>query len=311
VQEATESQPTDNAVRLAMRTLAKHPELATKLVAPEETQLWFRPYPEFRMLVPSLLQKLGRLATLEENFEATLQQEKLASLEQLAYGASHEINNPLANISTRAQTLLSNEPNNDRRRKLVAINEQAFRAYEMIADLMLFAKPPRLDLEEFALDPLLRTLRDELEPIAAKHDTRLQFTVHDPSLRLIGDPVQLAVALNAVCINGLEAMEQGGILSLHAAVEGVLRQEVEITIEDTGPGLSELARRHLFDPFFSGREAGRGLGFGLSKAWRILEQHGGKISVSSQSLSGCTFTLILPCAGPQSSNLTIAKNGDA
>ena len=70
------------------------------------------------------------------------------ALKELAYGASHEINNPLANIAARAQTLLEDEPDPERRRKLTAIHRQAMRAHEMIADLMLFARPPKLELAD-------------------------------------------------------------------------------------------------------------------------------------------------------------------
>ncbi len=78
-----------------------------------------------------------------DDFERRLEEEKLAALVELAYGASHEINNPLANIATRAQVLLREEPHPERRRMLSAIHAQAMRAHEMIADLMLFARPPR------------------------------------------------------------------------------------------------------------------------------------------------------------------------
>ncbi len=297
VRGAADVRRTEYAVQLAQRTLTEHPDQQEELVEKNELQLWFRPYPEFRSVVPGMLRKLQRLSLLEDRFESALQQEKLASLEQFAYGASHEINNPLANISTRAQTLLYNEHDTERRRKLVAINEQAFRAYEMIADLMLFAKPPPLDMADVSLASLVRTLRAEMEPIAAGRGAQLQFNVQDESLCLMADPIQLAVAIKAICTNGLEAMEQGGVLSLDVALEPNIKQDIEITIEDSGPGLSEQARRHLFDPFYSGREAGRGLGFGLCKAWRIIEQHGGTISVSNKPARGCTFGLAIPRAG--------------
>ncbi len=88
--------------------------------------------------------KLARLDELERRFDAAVQHAKLEAMKELAYGAGHEINNPLANIATRAQTLLRDETNPERRRKLAAINAQAFRAHEMIADLMLFARPPQM-----------------------------------------------------------------------------------------------------------------------------------------------------------------------
>ena len=83
-------------------------------------------------------------ATSPEFLDA-LEAAKLDALKELAYGASHEINNPLANIAARAQTLLRDESDPERRRALEAIHQQALRAHEMISDLMLFARPPRLE----------------------------------------------------------------------------------------------------------------------------------------------------------------------
>lgn len=273
-------------------------------ITDQEQELWFRPYPEFRSLVPMLFEKLRRLDEIEATYSETLRQEKLAAMQQLAYGASHEINNPLANISTRAQSLAYNEQDSERRKKLIAINQQAFRAYEMIADLMLFAKPPRLEIEEVVISDLLDQIRSELdENIDSKESIRVQFFCKrtstankkgaDRPLSCQADPVQLAAAIKAICVNGIEAMTSGGLLSVTAS-ENVSADSLEITIEDSGIGLSESALRHCFDPFFSGREAGRGLGFGLTKAWRIVEQHRGRIEVSSYPQQGARFTVILP-----------------
>lgn len=265
------------------------------VVVTEEQQLWFRPYPEFRLLVPLLAKQSQRLAALEERFEATLQREKLASLHQFAYGASHEINNPLANISTRAQTLVRHELDPDRRQKLNAINDQAFRAYEMIADLMLFAKPPKMEIQSVATSGLLATLRDELQSPAAEKGISVHLDYDAESdLQIEADPVQLSVAVKAICDNGIEAMTTG---CLTIEIKPT-RRHLEIYITDQGTGMDEAQRRHLFDPFYSGREAGRGLGFGLCKAWRIVEQHHGSIEVNSHRSGGCTFTVTLPMTQP-------------
>jgi|GEM_PF-454509 len=288
--------------RAVNKALVSTEEERNASVTQEERDLWFRPYPEFRSLVPMLFAKLRRLEEIEANYSETLRIEKLAALQQLAYGASHEINNPLANISTRAQSLAYNEHDAERRKKLIAINQQAFRAYEMIADLMLFAKPPRLEIEEVAIADLLDQVREELTDDAQK-EIQLQVfckrhaSAHKNGLRHAftcqADFAQLTAAIKAICQNGIEAMSDGGVLSV-TACENVSTNSVEITIEDNGSGLSESAQRHCFDPFFSGREAGRGLGFGLSKAWRIVEQHRGRIEVSSYPQQGSRFTVILP-----------------
>jgi signal transduction histidine kinase len=257
---------------------------------------------------------------------------KVEAIKEFAYGAGHEINNPLANISARAQTLLRDETHPERRRTLATINRQAFRAHEMIADLMLFARPPELQRELFDAGAATRQVVDELLPVASAQATTLNVSVEGGELPLTiwADPVQFAVVVKAVVSNAIEALGAGGTVDVQVrpaarekivetltddatafdltlphesqqaepsgdsvgerirlpqvtaeAAQVVVRPGVEIIVTDDGPGLSEREREHLFDPFFSGREAGRGLGFGLCKAWRIVTEHGGTIRVSS------------------------------
>jgi signal transduction histidine kinase len=179
----------------------------------------------------------------------------------------------------------------------LAIHDQAFRAYEMIADLMLFAKPPQMELSEVELDSLLREIRLELEPLARNRELQIQLHVDTSPLVVRGDAAQLGVAITAICKNGLESMDVGGVLSIQGGCS-TDREHVIVSIEDQGDGISDIVKRHLFDPFFSGREAGRGLGFGLSKAWRIVEQHAGTIEVSSRPSLGSCFVVTLPVMGP-------------
>lgn len=252
----------------------------------------WKPDPESQTLLFGCLNQQRRLLELETQFEETLQSEKLAAMKQLAYGASHEINNPLANISSRAQTLLRDETDPARQKTLAAINRQAFRAHEMIADLMLFAHPPRLEPTDFSVGELLRDVERHLAPFAADQDTEL--IVQSVDAHITGDRVQLNVAVQALVRNSLESLGQGGNVRLHGGSDG---HSTRVTVSDTGPGIPDDVRHHLFDPFFSGREAGRGLGFGLSKAWRIAQQHGGDVLVHSSTESGTEgteVTLLLP-----------------
>jgi hypothetical protein len=254
-------------------------------------------------MLRKLAGRLRRLRELETEFSAALEREKLDALKELAYGASHEINNPLANISTRAQTLLRDETDPERRKKLATINSQAFRAHEMIADMMLFARPPQLEPEPLDLQDVVSDVLAELAEDAAEQGTRLNFRAADQppaSLVIAADGGQLRVALKAVVQNSLEAIGVGG------RVEIALQEPephngrphagnlIRIVVTDTGPGLTPEVRRHLFDPFYCGREAGRGLGLGLSKAWRIVTAHGGRIEVESEPGRGATFALCLP-----------------
>jgi C4-dicarboxylate-specific signal transduction histidine kinase len=115
-----------------------------------------------------------------------------------------------------------------------------------------------------------------------------------PTVVVQGDAVQLAVAIREICINASEAIRRSaraGRIEIAIAASGADR--VEVIIRDDGPGLDARARRHLFDPFFSGYESGRGLGFGLTKCWQIIDAHGGEIVVDSTAGEGATFTLRL------------------
>lgn len=260
--------------------------------------------------MPDELQSQAKIA-LHDPFESLLESRKLDAMKELAYGASHEINNPLANIAARAQTLLRDEKDPQRRQALLSIHKQALRAHEMISDLMLFARPPELIRGKLDVNGLIRQVTSELSDTCRLRDIELIMDLPGESVEIEADAEQLAVALGTLCTNGLEAIGTSGTLTVtlrhEPAGEAILsdhdppgfqgRTVIEVT--DDGPGLSEQACRHLFDPFYSGREAGRGLGFGLSKCWRIITEHGGTVSVANRlegekSRPGTRFTISLP-----------------
>jgi signal transduction histidine kinase len=270
--------------------------------------------------------------TAAADFARAVEAAKLQALYNFAYGLSHEINNPLANISARAQTLLVDEKDPERRRKLATIVQQAFKAHEMIADLMLFARPPAMRRQEVELAKLADTVVAEMQEQAREQDTRLVRSGDAGPQMATVDPTQIAVALKALIQNSLEALKQGGevqVLSTQYSVPSEVGSDERsglavhpphvtpsvvprplspsliphsalrtpqfvLTVTDTGPGIPPAIHPHIFDPFFSGREAGRGLGLGLSKAWRIVELHGGSISVGSGSGQGARFIIALP-----------------
>lgn len=234
-------------------------------------------------------------ASMSDDLLANVEREKRAALRQLAYGASHELNNPLANIATRAQSLLADEKDADKRRKLGVIYAQAMRAHEMIADLMLFARPPKVERSWSACAPLVAQAIAEIQTRAAEQETELVCEHIDSSWSFAVDRVQFLVALKALLINSLEALGSKGCITISTSFAN---ENFEFRVTDNGPGFDAAARRHMFDPFFSGREAGRGLGFGLTKAATIVEQHGGSIDVESEPGQGAQFTLRFPQHGP-------------
>jgi len=241
--------------------------------------------------LPALLARLARLDDLQRRFHETLQAEKLSAMAEFAAGAGHEINNPLAIIGGRAQLLLQEEADPERRRELAVINAQVRRAHEMIADMRLFARPPQPEPETFDLAELADSLAAELAPSYAQRAIAVERTGQPGPLEIDADPAQLQVALRALCKNALEAIGHRGRIEIRL---GRTAAGVEIVVSDDGPGIPPEVRRHLFDPFYSARQAGRGLGLGLSKCWRIATNHGGSIDVQSEPGQGTTFTITLP-----------------
>lgn len=222
---------------------------------------------------------------------------KLAALKELAYGASHEINNPLANIAARAQTLLRDEADPERRRALEAIHQQALRAHEMIADLMLFARPPEPQKAPVDLAAAVRQFMQHYR--REFHGRRIVFGLDAPAEPILveADAAQLDEAVHALLRNAVEAVGVDGRVSVTVTTRRNPRTGdscATLEIADDGPGLDERTAAHAFDPFFSGREAGRGLGFGLSKCWRIVTAHGGDVRLTSGAAGGATATLELP-----------------
>ncbi len=184
---------------------------------------------------PAVVGRLVRLQTLEAEFAAALESAKLEALKEFAYGAGHEINNPLANISARAQTLLQDERDPERRRMLAAINSQAFRAHEMIADTMLFARPPQPKKEPCDLVALVRTVEGELAASAAEQQSELELQLPPGRLEITADPTQIAVALRSLCTNALEALVRGGRVTIGLSAPD--ERSARIVVADTGPGI--------------------------------------------------------------------------
>lgn len=205
-----------------------------------------------------------------------LEQQKLDALAEFAAGAGHEINNPLAIIGGRSQLLLREIEHPEHRRQLGIIIAQVKRAYEMIADIRFFARPPQAESIKFNLIEELQTLVNEQTPLMSESEITFHTdidTTDDPMVET--DPVLLHVAAGILCNNAREAVQltKGNVWLRLRRKNNVW----EIIVEDDGSGISEETRPLIFDPYYSGREAGRGLGFGLPKAWRIMQLLGGSI----------------------------------
>jgi signal transduction histidine kinase len=231
-------------------------------------------------------------------FAAAVAAARLEALREFAYGAGHEINNPLANIATRAQSLLLDEQSPERRRRLAVIVDQAFRGRDMIGGLMVFARPPKPVPVRVAAEAILATVIEAVKPLAAARDARLACSPAPSPVEVCVDPAQIGEALRLVAVNAFEAVTAGGRVTFE-----VQRREgsgagghCALVVADDGPGMDADTVRRAFDPFFSGREAGRGIGLGLPKAWRLVDINAGTIEVESAPGRGTRVSIVVPLA---------------
>ena len=244
---------------------------------------------------------------LRQQFDRAVAEARLEAMRELAYGAGHEINNPLANIATRAQALLLEETDPERRRRLSTIVDQSFRARDMIGGLMLFARPPKPRREVADVGGIIAAVIESVRGQAAARGWRLEYSPPPVPQTVFVDRVQVEEAIRVVVVNALEAVAAGGRVVLEVTRRSP--QEggwCEVTIADDGRGMSFEAARRAFDPFYSGREAGRGAGLGLPKAWRLVESSGGTVLLDSRPGQGTRVSILLPEASGIESPVPLA-----
>ena len=234
--------------------------------------------------------------------------ERMASLGKLAAVVAHEINNPLASVVTYARLLLrrcnEKEPMTDECRAnyqyLDAIASESARCGEIVSNLLLFARKTGSRFEPSDANELARKALFLIKHKADLAQVELVEELAPDLPRVLCDPGQIQQALLALCINGVEAMNEGGRLTVRswATAGGGVRLEVA----DAGVGMSEEVRAHIFEPFFTTKDEGegKGLGLGLAVVYGIVQRHGGTINVESAPGQGTTFTLELATQPPRS-----------
>ena len=178
------------------------------------------------------------------DFQQALEAAKLEAMAEFAAGAGHEINNPLTVISGRAQLLLREETDPERRHALALISAQARRVHEMIADMRLFARPPLPEMRRFDLVALVDDLATEVAVQAAERRVVVSRSGERGVLEIEADPTQLAVALRALCKNALEWIGHDGRIEIGLSGSDRL---VEVRVGDDGPGMTPEQARQLLE----------------------------------------------------------------
>ncbi|HSR70028.1 MAG TPA: HDOD domain-containing protein [Acidobacteriota bacterium] len=239
---------------------------------------------------------LARMSRQQESVRSKLSQsERLASVGRLAAGAAHEINNPLTIISAQSQLLLSSASSRKQRDALSNVLQQSERIAKIVRDLMGLARPAKpqaqpVDVKK-VLEQSLGSLQDRLE----QNDVALE-TDFQPVRPLQADPRQLEQVFINLAVNAVQAMQGGGRLTVRLKPDAQ-RQGVLIDFSDTGHGIADDHLKSIFDPFFSTKKEGQGVGLGLAICHSIVQAHSGEVRVSSRLGEGTTFTIRLPQRG--------------
>ena len=250
-----------------------------------------------RQRVHSLMENVDQTQSeLQQSRAHLLQTEKLAMVGKLAAGVAHTIRNPLTSVNMRLFSLeRSLELSQTQQEDFEVISEEVRHIDNIVQNFLEFTRPPKLKIQNISpsevVDMALQLLRHRLE----SYGVRVELDRRHRLPKIEGDPEQLKEVLINLLVNACEAMGEGGLIVIREE-EGVaepLGRVVVIRVKDNGPGIPKSVRDKVFQPFFSTKEEGTGLG--LSIAYRIVEEHGGWLSLKSKEGEGTTFTITLPC----------------
>jgi len=242
---------------------------------------------------------------LQRAHDHMLHVEKMASLGKMAAVVAHEVNNPLSGILTYAKLLrkwvgtgqTQNEKREEAMQCLELIAAESRRCGDLIKNLLTLSRTAPMNVQSTDLnaviDRSLLLVRHQLELVGVE----LQLNLAKDLPLMHCDPAQIEQVLLALIMNASDAMPRGGTLWINTRLSSD-QTEIRIQVRDDGAGIAPDILPHIFEPFLTTKESGRGVGLGLAISRGIVERHNGRIEVESEVGRGTTFTVTLPYQGP-------------
>jgi two-component system, chemotaxis family, CheB/CheR fusion protein len=224
---------------------------------------------------------------------------RLVSLGEITASMAHEFNNPLGVIMGFVEDLLEEtDPSSPQYHSLRIIDEETKRCEKIIQDLMQFARPGSAQRRQTYIHAVIDTTLHMMESRLYKQKVTLARSVQPDLPAIEADPQQLEQVLINLYLNAIDAMPEGGTLTVYAAMERTAEEPViALTVKDTGRGMTADEVKKIFQPFYTANKK-TGLGLGLPICERIIKNHGGRIEIESEPGKGTIFKLILPLSPP-------------
>jgi len=240
-------------------------------------------------------------ADLQKSFESLRRAERLSALGTLSAGLAHEIRNPLSAIQGALEIMGREDLEPLRRQEFTGIvTKEVARLNEMLAHFLRFARPQPPQRKPTAVRELMQEVHSLVSESAASRRVQVRLREADFPLTTVSvDPDQIKEVMLNLVLNATEAMPGGGAVELSAAREA---DSIAINIMDDGTGVPEGDLQKIFDPFYSTKPDGTGLG--LPIAHQIMEQHGGRIEARRNPGRGMTFSLVFPLAAETESKVS-------
>jgi signal transduction histidine kinase len=253
-------------------------------------------------LVSKDQEQIGRLIILDDVTDRAelehrlVQADKLSSIGLLAAGVAHEVNTPLAVISTYAQ-MLAKQVADDSQKSLILekIAKQTFRASEIVNSLLNFSRTSTTSFGSVSVNRVVQETLSLLEHQLQKSGIQVKAALDDEVPTVHGNAGKLQQVFLNLFLNARDAMANGGQLEVRSVADGA---GAVIEVSDTGHGIAPENLHRIYDPFFTTKGAKKGTGLGLSVTYGIIQEHGGSIEVSNRRGGGATFRVELPAAVP-------------
>ena len=256
---------------------------------------------EFGHLAQALNSMAGSLQEkkkeLQRIFAEVEQGRKLTAVGRLAAGVAHEVNNPLATISTYVQLVLRrNDIPRDVSENMTIVMGEISRIQAQLRNLLDLSRLQRPLITEINPNDIVKEIVELAQYETAARGMNLAISLCDESRTIPADGSGLKQVVWNLLRNALDAQEKNGTISVNSYFTSGEEEPASFVLEiaDEGPGISETNLAHIFEPFFTTKEVGEGTGLGLSIVYNIVKNHGGTIAVRNLSPRGCLFTVALP-----------------